>query len=55
MPLGSVGLYNLANIRTLDLDEPWARRELSLCVRSREGLSSAARLFFDHLLNDQAR
>ncbi|MCS3469736.1 DNA-binding transcriptional LysR family regulator [Pseudomonas sp. JUb42] len=55
MPLGSVGLYNLANIRTVDLDEPWARRELSLCVRSREGLSSAARLFFDHLLNDQAR
>jgi DNA-binding transcriptional LysR family regulator len=52
MPLGSVGLYNLANIRTLDLDEPWARRELSLCVRSREGLSSAARLFFDHLLGD---
>lgn len=49
MPEGSVGLYNLANTRTVALDEPWAQRELSLCVRSREGLSSAARLLFDHL------
>lgn len=55
MPLGSVGLYNLANTCTVDLDEPWARRELSLCVRSREGLSSAARLFFDHLLAPLSR
>lgn len=49
MPQGSVGLYNLSNTCTLGLDEPWAQRELSLCVRSQEGLSSTARLLFDHL------
>jgi DNA-binding transcriptional LysR family regulator len=52
MPQGSVGLYNLAGTCAIGLDEPWAQRELSLCVRSREGLSSAAQLFFEHLLGD---
>jgi DNA-binding transcriptional LysR family regulator len=36
-------------IRSLALDEPWADRELKICVRSLEALPAAARLFVDHL------
>src|SRR5450755_2600592 len=31
------------------LQDPWARRQLHLCVRSMAGLSAAARLLVDHL------
>jgi DNA-binding transcriptional LysR family regulator len=31
------------------LQDPWARRQLHLCVRSTESLSAAARLLVDHL------
>ena len=34
---------------TLSLDEAWASRELSICVRRLDALSSVARIFFDHL------
>jgi len=50
LPRQSARLYlgSLA-IRAVALDEPWARRQLVLCVRSLEALSPAARSLFDHL------
>lgn len=36
-------------IRSIPLDEPWANRELKLCVRSLEALPAAARLLVEHL------
>lgn len=36
-------------IRPVILDEPWAHRELKICVRSYEGLTAAAKLLVDHL------
>ena len=32
--------------------EPWTRRRVALCVRSRYSLSPAARLLMDHLLQN---
>ncbi|WP_268798170.1 LysR family transcriptional regulator [Pseudomonas huanghezhanensis] len=50
MPQGSADIYKMHGARVVALEEDWANRELTLCVRSREGLSTAARLFVDHLL-----
>lgn len=36
-------------IRSIILDEPWAHRELKICVRSLEALPTAARLLVEHL------
>lgn len=36
-------------LQALALDEPWAARELRICVRSFEALPPGARLFVDHL------
>ncbi|HEX9078144.1 MAG TPA: LysR family transcriptional regulator [Desulfuromonadaceae bacterium] len=36
-------------IRSINLDEPWANRELKICVRSLEALPAAARLLVEHL------
>ena len=50
LPRGSAQLYRgTLAIRAITLAEPWARRRLSLCVRSEESLSSVARLLVDHL------
>jgi len=50
MPRGSAQLYGGAlAIRTVTLNEPWARRQLMLCMRAHESLSPAARLLADHL------
>jgi len=50
MPRASAALYRgTLKIRTVTLAEPWARRELALCVRSMESLSSVARLLVEHL------
>lgn len=50
LPLGSAQIYRKAlALRTIALDEPWALRRLSLCVRSLESLSGVARLLVDHL------
>ncbi|HEY4744519.1 MAG TPA: LysR family transcriptional regulator [Desulfuromonadaceae bacterium] len=38
-------------IRSITLDEPWANRELKICVRSLAGLPAAARLLVEHLRN----
>ncbi|MDB6144446.1 MAG: LysR family transcriptional regulator [Pseudomonas sp.] len=50
LPQGSVDIYNIQNAKTLELKEPWATRELTLCVRSKDALSVTARLLFDHML-----
>ena len=50
LPLGSAQIYRGAlALRTITLAEPWAKRKLSLCVRSLESLSGVARLLVDHL------
>ncbi|NMM80915.1 LysR family transcriptional regulator [Acidovorax sp. SRB_14] len=50
MPRGSAQLYRGAlAVRTVTLAEPWAHRQLALCVRSCESLSSVARLLVEHL------
>ena len=50
MPRGSAALYKGSQpIRVVTLNEPWAHRQLVLCVRSEESLSSVARLLVDHL------
>lgn len=49
LPRGTAEKYRVDHTRTLVLKEPWAQRELSICVRSLQALSPAARLFFDHL------
>ncbi len=36
-------------IRSIILDEPWANRELKICVRSLEALPAAAKLLVEHL------
>jgi DNA-binding transcriptional LysR family regulator len=40
---------NSHRIRALSLDEPWADRELRICVRSFDALPMAARLLVNHL------
>lgn len=37
------------NIRQVQLDEPWARRQLNLCVRSIDTLSPSAKLLVQHM------
>ncbi|MGU7775471.1 LysR family transcriptional regulator [Burkholderia sp. MR1-5-21] len=49
LPAGIAENYLLSGAHVLDLDEPWADRELSICVRRVDALSPSARLFFDHL------
>ncbi len=41
-------------IRAIPLDEPWRRRQLLIGVRSYPSLSTAAKLFVDHLLRRPA-
>jgi DNA-binding transcriptional LysR family regulator len=49
LPAGNAAIYRLPGTRMLKLDEPWATRELVICVRRADALSPVARLFFDHL------
>lgn len=48
LPKISVDTYNALAIKTVGLDEPWAHRQLDICVRSYDSLSVAAKLLFDH-------
>ncbi|PXW25622.1 LysR substrate-binding domain-containing protein [Paraburkholderia caballeronis] len=50
LPSGNADIYRLPGTRTLTLAEPWATRELAICVRRADALSPVARLFFSHLL-----
>jgi DNA-binding transcriptional LysR family regulator len=40
------------DINVVTLDEPWAKRDLAICVRSYDSLSMAARFLVDHLRKD---
>jgi DNA-binding transcriptional LysR family regulator len=53
MPAGSAEVYKMDGAKVINLDETWTSRELSVCVRSRDALSVAARLFLEHLLEEQ--
>ena len=52
MPERSAAIYKMDGATVVQLDEPWASRELSVCIRSRESLSAAAGLFLEHLLEE---
>jgi DNA-binding transcriptional LysR family regulator len=50
VPKGAARPYFKAlRIRSIALDEPWATRELRICVRSQAALTTAARLLVEHL------
>jgi DNA-binding transcriptional LysR family regulator len=54
MPEGSAGIYHLNGAKIIRIEDEWASRELSVCVRSRAGLSAAGELFLQHLLTQKA-
>lgn len=50
LPLALAQRYKkIFDIGILPLDEPWAQRNLNICVRSRDSLPIAAKLFVEHL------
>lgn len=48
LPKISAQTYSALAIKKIALDEPWAHRQLDICVRSYEALSVAAKLLFNH-------
>jgi DNA-binding transcriptional LysR family regulator len=51
LPLDIATLYaRIFDIGILRIDEPWARRELQICVRAFDALPTAAKLFVNHLV-----
>ncbi|MBD8123818.1 LysR family transcriptional regulator [Pseudomonas lutea] len=54
MPEGSAGIYHLNGAKIIRIEDEWASRELSVCVRSRAGLSAAGELFLQHLLTQKS-
>ncbi|WP_120968957.1 LysR family transcriptional regulator [Comamonas sp. lk] len=50
LPEGSARLYTgTLPLRCIVLDEPWAERQLMLCLRSQDALSPVAQLLVEHL------
>ena len=50
LPEGSARIYmGTLPLRCIRLHEPWAERQLMLCVRSQDGLSPVAQLLAEHL------
>ncbi|ANN69352.1 LysR family transcriptional regulator [Bordetella bronchialis] len=50
LPVDIATLYaRIFNIGILRIEEPWARRELQICVRDFQALPTAAKLFVEHL------
>ena len=47
VPRSSVAAVN--GLKTVEISDPWAPRDLQLCARSRAQLSPAAAALFDHL------
>lgn len=52
LPKMSASIYSMEHAKILTLVEPWAHRELALCVRSREALSVTAGIMFEHLIEN---
>jgi DNA-binding transcriptional LysR family regulator len=53
LPKTSVEIYSALAIKKIELNEPWAHRQLNICVRSYDSLSVAAKLLFDHFQNNR--
>lgn len=52
LPLDIARRYSaMFDVRIMALTEPWARRQIQICVRSYDALPIAARLFVDHLMS----
>ncbi|WP_295997298.1 LysR substrate-binding domain-containing protein [Rugamonas sp.] len=49
LPKASLRTYGGLALEQVELDESWAHRRLSICVRRYDALPVAAKLFFDHL------
>ncbi|AGN82549.1 LysR family transcriptional regulator [Pseudomonas sp. CAH-1] len=54
MPEGSAAIYRMDGAKVVNLEEAWASRELSVCVRSQLALTVAARLFLEHLRESES-
>jgi DNA-binding transcriptional LysR family regulator len=48
LPKDSLHTYSALALTAVGLDEPWAHRQLDICVRSYDALPVAAKLLFDH-------
>ncbi len=56
LPRKSAALYvNSLGLQTMALDEPWAQRQLVLCMRSYEALPSAAQSLLHHLTDPNSK
>jgi DNA-binding transcriptional LysR family regulator len=56
LPFDIAQLYSqMFDVRILSIDEPWARRQLQIYVRSFDALSTAAQLFVNHLRRDSTK
>jgi DNA-binding transcriptional LysR family regulator len=54
LPLDIARRYSaMFDIRIIPLTEPWARRQIQICVRSFDALPTAAKLFVNHLSKRQ--
>lgn len=52
LPMAIAELYsNIFDIKLIPIEEEWAARRIDICVRSEASLPTAARLFVDHLTN----
>lgn len=52
VPIEALSLFACDDLRIIPMTDPWAQRQLKLCVRSNEPLSGAARLLLDHLIHE---
>lgn len=49
LPIGALSLYDTADLASVRLIDPWARRRLKIGIRRGERLSAAGRLLLQHL------
>lgn len=50
IPLNLAKKYvQIFNVEVIEIKEAWAKRQLKICVRNLESISSAAKLFLEHL------
>lgn len=50
VPVKALSIHTLEDLRIIPLKDPWAQRQLKLCVRSNEALSGAVKRLLDHLI-----
>ncbi len=49
MPHDAISLYDTGELAVIRLSDPWAHRQLKLCVRPGDSLTAAGRLLLEHL------